>query len=75
MGQTIDKVAVVRVYGEKGASWKAVENDGKRTIRTRNVGIFCQERARAQRFREEAGKERASRNTGSVAAGMALFSL
>ena len=25
---------------KKGASWKALEKDGKRTIRTRNVGIF-----------------------------------
>ena len=43
------------VYREKGASWKAVENDGKRTIHT---GIFCQERARVKRFREEAEEER-----------------
>ena len=38
--KTIDKVAVVRVCGEKGASWKAMENDVKRTVHTRNVGIF-----------------------------------
>ena len=37
-GQTIDKVAVVRVCGEKGASWKVVENDGKRTVHSRTVG-------------------------------------
>ena len=33
-------------------------NDGKRTVRTRNVGIFCQERARVKRFRDEAEEER-----------------
>ena len=33
-----DKLAVETVRGAKGAPWKAMENDGKRTIRARNVG-------------------------------------
>ena len=43
---------------KKGTSWKALENDGKRTIRTRNVEFFRQERTRVKRFREEAEEER-----------------
>ena len=35
-----DKCAVERVRGTKGAPWKALGNDGKATIRTRNVGIL-----------------------------------
>ena len=36
-----DKLAVETVCGAKsGAPWKALENDGKRTIRARNVGIL-----------------------------------
>ena len=38
--KTTDKCAVERVRGAKGAPWKAFENDGKRTIRTWNVGTF-----------------------------------
>ena len=45
-------------FTKKGASWKAVENDGKRTRRARYVGVFCQERARVKRFQEEAEEER-----------------
>ena len=32
---------------KKGASWKAVENDGKRTIRTRNVGILLPRKSKS----------------------------
>ena len=32
---TIIKVVVVRVCGEKGASWKVMENEGKRTAHKR----------------------------------------
>ena len=35
-----DKLAVETVHGANGAQWKALENDGKRTIRARNVGIL-----------------------------------
>ena len=35
-----DKLAVEAVCGETGAPWKALENDGKRTTRARDVGIF-----------------------------------
>ena len=45
--------------GEQGASWKTLENDWKSTVRARNVGIFCQGRARAKRFREEAEERQA----------------
>ena len=44
--------------GKEGVPWKAVENDGQRTIHTRNVGIFCQGRARVERFRELAEEEK-----------------
>ena len=35
-----DKCAVERVRGTKGAPWKALENDWKRSICTWHVGIF-----------------------------------
>ena len=36
--RTIDKVAVAQIFVEKkGAPWKALESDGNRTIRARNV--------------------------------------
>ena len=53
-----DKLAVVSVCGETSASWKVVENYGKRTRCTRNVEHFCQERARIERFREDTEEER-----------------
>ena len=56
--RTIDKVAVARICGEEVASWKTLEKYGTRTIRARNVGIFCQIEARVKRFREEAEEER-----------------
>ena len=39
------------------APWCALEDDGERTMRARNVGIFCRERGRAKRFRELAEEE------------------
>ena len=47
-----DKLAEERVRGAKGAPWKALENDGNRTIRARNVGILL------KRFREQAEEEK-----------------
>ena len=44
--------------GSKGAPWKALENDGKRTIRARNVGILLPRRYRVKRFRELADEEK-----------------
>ena len=35
-----DKLAVETVRGAKGALWKALEDDGKRSVRARNVGIL-----------------------------------
>ena len=51
------KCAVDTGGGKEGVPWKAVENDGQRTIHTRNVGIFCQGRSREKRFRELAEQE------------------
>ena len=38
-GKNTDKLAVETVRGAKGAPWKALENDEKRAVRARNVGI------------------------------------
>ena len=38
---------------------ESLENDGKISVRARNVKYFCQERARVKRFREEAEEGRA----------------
>ena len=46
--RTTNKVAVERVRGAKGARWKPLENDGKRTIRTRNVGIFLPRKSKSK---------------------------
>ena len=51
-------MAVERVRGAKGAPWKALENDGKRTIRARNVGIFSPRRDGVKRFRGQAEEEK-----------------
>ena len=56
--QTTDKLAVERVRGAKVAWWKALENDGKRTIRARHVEYFCQEGDGLKRFREQAEEEK-----------------
>ena len=43
----------------KGASWKALENNGKRSMRSRNVEIFLVRKNKSKkRFREEAEEER-----------------
>ena len=39
-GEKTDKLALETVRGAKGAPWKALENDGKRSIRARNLGIL-----------------------------------
>ena len=44
MLQRFSKLAVETVRGAKGAPWKALENDGKRTLRARNA---------EKRFRQE----------------------
>ena len=52
-------MAVERVRGGKGAPWKALENDGKRPIRTWNVGILISPRRdRVNKFREQAEEEK-----------------
>ena len=38
--KNIGKLAVETVRGAKGAPWKALGDDGKRSIRARNVGIL-----------------------------------
>ena len=44
--------------GEKDASWKVMENDGNRTVHTRNVGILSPRKIKSKKNREEAEKER-----------------
>ena len=52
-GKPLTKVAVVRVCGDKGASWKVMENVGKRPEHTRDVGILvAAKRFRVKKFRE-----------------------
>ena len=53
-----DKLAVERVREAKSAPWKALENDGKRTIRAGNVGILFAKKEKAKRFREQAEEEK-----------------
>ena len=55
----------------KGASWKALENDGKRTTRTRNVEIFMPRKSKSTKVARGGRRRKASRDTGSVAAGIA----
>ena len=42
------EVAVVRVCGEKGASWKVMESVGKRPAHTRDVGISLSRRIKSK---------------------------
>ena len=67
-GKGADKLAVERVRGAKGAPWKALENDGKRTIRARNVGILLPRKILSTEVPRAGRRRKASRNTGSVAA-------
>ena len=69
-GENTGKLAVETVRGAKGAPWMALEDDGKRSIRARNVGILLP-RERVKRFREQAEEEKAGWNKRSVAAGIA----
>ena len=54
-----EELAVVCGRGEEGASWQAMENAGERPVHTRNVGVlFSFERLKAEKFREDAEKEK-----------------
>ena len=60
------------ICGEKqAASWKTSENDGKRTIRPRNVGTFLPRKSKSKMVARGGRRRKVSRNTGSVAAGIA----
>ena len=57
--KTTDKLAVERVRRAKSAPWKALENDGRRTIYKRNERIFfAKKRDRVKRFRKQAEEKR-----------------
>ena len=56
--ETIDNVAVVRVCGEKDASWKVMENVGKRQYIRDVWEYYCRERSRVKKLREDAENER-----------------
>ena len=47
-----DKFAVVRVYGEKGASWKVMENVWEKTSTYEKCGNISSERSRVKKLRE-----------------------
>ena len=69
--KTTDKLAVERVFGAKGAPWKASEDSRKRTARTRNVGVLKPRKRLSKEVSRASRRRKASRNTGSVAAGIA----
>ena len=48
-----------------------MENDGKRTVHTRNVGILLPRTTESKKVSRESWKRKASMNTGSVASGIA----
>ena len=56
--KTTDKLAVERVRGARDAPWKALENDGKRTIRTRNAGVFLPSKRKSKEGFESRLKKR-----------------
>ena len=66
-----DKLAVETVRGAKGAPWKTLENDGKRTIRARNVGILLPRKRWSKEVPRAGCRRKTDRNTRSVAAGIA----
>ena len=66
--RTIDKVGVVRFCGEKGASWKVIENVGKRVVHTSDVGILLPRKFRSKEASRGCVERKASRNTMPVAA-------
>ena len=45
-GENTDKLAVETVRRAKRAPWKALEDDGERTIRTRNLEYFAEKEAK-----------------------------
>ena len=53
-------MAVVRSRGEEGASWKDMENAGKRQGHTRNVGVFFLTETESKEF-SRGGRERKAR--------------
>ena len=61
-------MSLLEKRAHRGRLWKMM---GKEQYVRDMWEYFCQESARVKRFREEAEEERASRNTGSVAAGIA----
>ena len=69
--RTLTKWQWRQFRGAKGAPWKALEDDGKRSIRARNVGILFAEKEIEQRGSESRLKKKTGRNTRSVAAGIA----
>ena len=56
---------------KKGAPWKTLENVGKRTIRTRHVGISVPRTSKIKTVSRGGRRRKASRKTGSVALGIA----
>ena len=68
--ENTDKLAVETVRGAKGAPWKALENDGRRTTRARNVGILVPRKRKSKEVPRAGGRRQAGGNTGSVVAGI-----
>ena len=64
---TLDEVAVVCNSGEEGASRQAAQNAWERPVHSRDVGVFSCERLKAQKFREDAEKGKAGRDTRPMA--------
>ena len=60
--------AVVEKKAHRGRLWNVM---GKEQYIREMWEHFCKERARVQRFRQETEEEKASRNTGPAAAGIA----
>ena len=57
--KTLDKMAVVRGRGEKGASWKVLENAGETRTYEECGGVsLVKERSKVKKFREDAEKEK-----------------
>ena len=70
--KTTDKLAVERVCGEKGAPWKALEYDGgKNHVHEKCGNIFAKTEKKSKKVSRGGRRRNASRNTRSVAAGIA----
>ena len=63
-------MAVVGGRGEEGVSWNVMENAAKRPVHTRDVGTFVPRKSKSKMVSRGGSRRKASRNTGSVAAGI-----